>query len=165
MTLLIYYINVIYTCTWFSSNVCCTFDWIKFLNLPFTKTNQFNASCLSHSWVPLLENLFVKENDWQSLYSCREYQFVWTSDVETVESLLIEHVATPFILVFDPPTRLAYANSSACQHSWTDLLQVQSFMAQVKEGKVPVCLLFPYNHSIFESYFSLFHCFHESCAS
>ena len=59
-------------------------------------------------------------------------------DLETAESLLIEHIRLPCVLLYDPATRLAYANDSALQHRWTAVADVERFLSDVKAGLVPV---------------------------
>ena len=71
-------------------------------------------------------------------FSRREYQFVWMWDLDTAESLLIEHIRLPCVLLYDPATRLAYANDSALQHRWTAVADVERFLSDVKAGLVPV---------------------------
>lgn len=67
---------------------------------------------------------------------------MWMSDLDTAESLLIEHIRLPCVLLYDPATRYAYANDSALQHRWTSVSDVERFLSDVKAGLVPVCLFY-----------------------
>lgn len=64
------------------------------------------------------------------------------SDLDTAESLLIEHIRLPCVLLYDPATRYAYANDSALQHRWTSVSDVERFLSDVKAGLVPVRLFY-----------------------
>lgn len=67
---------------------------------------------------------------------------MWMSDLDTAESLLIEHIRLPCVLLYDPATRYAYANDSALQHRWTSVSDVERFLSDVKAGLVPVRLFY-----------------------